>query len=84
MLTWLRNVDWKRTYALTVVYGYMYQIIFWPFAFWGSTILSLRTQVQWPAPPIIPWEQLGVATANLAVIGSIQFLRDRKKDDAGQ
>lgn len=71
--------NWKLAYAVTVVYGYMYQIIFWPFAFWGSTILTIRSEVQWPAPPILPWEQLAVATANLAVIGGIQFLRDKER-----
>lgn len=69
--------DWKRIYALTVVYGYMYQIIFWPMAFWLTTILTLRTDLQWPAPPLLPWEYLLAATANLAVIGSVQMLRDR-------
>lgn len=73
--------DWKKIYALTVVYGYMYNIIFWPFAFWTTTILTMRTDVQWPAPPIMPWEHLVAATANLAVIGGIQFFRDR---DAGK
>ena len=76
---WLRQVDWKRTYALTVVYGYMYDILFWPMAFWMTTFLTVRTGIQWPAPPLVPWEQLAVATANLAVIGSIQFLTDRNK-----
>jgi len=79
MYNWLRQVDWKRTYALTVVYGYMYDILFWPMAFWATTFLTLRTGVQFPAPPLVPWEQLAVATANLAVIGSIQFLTDRNK-----
>ena len=73
--------DWKRIYALTVVYGYMYQIIFWPPVFWLTTILTLRTDLQWPAPPILPWEHLLAATANLAVIGGVQMLRDR---DAGK
>lgn len=72
------GVDWKRTYALTVVYGYMYQIIFWPCLYWISTILTLRTDTQWPAPPILPWEHLLAATANLAVIGGVQFMRDRE------
>lgn len=73
------ELDWKRAYALTIVYGYFYQIVFWPFAFWFSTILTLRTEVQWPAPPIIPWEQLAAATATLATIGGVQFLRDKNR-----
>jgi hypothetical protein len=76
----LKDMDWKRTYALTVVYGYMYDILFWPFAFWASTIITLRTGVQFPAPPLVPWEQLAVATANLAVIGTVQFLQDKRKN----
>ena len=82
MLTFLKGVDWKRAYALTVVYGYMYDILFWPFAFWATTIGTQVTGVQWPAPPLVPWEQLAVATANLAVIGTIQFVRDRKFGNA--
>jgi hypothetical protein len=77
---WLRQLDWKRTYALTVVYGYMYDILFWPFAFWASTIITLRTGIQFPAPPLVPWEQLAVATANLAVIGTVQFFQDKGKN----
>lgn len=81
--TFLRNLDWRRTYALTVVYGYMYQIIVWPYLFWGTTILTLWTGNQWPAPPIIPWEQLVAATANLAVVGTVQLLRDREHTKLG-
>jgi len=81
MFAMLRRVDWKRTYALTVVYGYMYDILFWPMAFWATTILTVRFDLQFPAPPLVPWEQLAVATANLAVIGAIQFARDKKADD---
>ena len=79
--SYLATLDWKRTYALTVVYGYMYDIIFWPFAFWATTILTARTDLQWPAPPLVPWEQLVAATANLAVIGAVQFMRDKVKGD---
>lgn len=76
-LSFLRSVDWKRTYALTVVYGYMYNLIFWPPVFWVTTILTLRTDEQWPAPPLVPWEHLLTATANLAVIGAVQFMREK-------
>ena len=77
MWRFFRHVDWRRTYALTVVYGYMYDVVFWPFAFWITTILTVRTGTQWPAPPLVPWEQLIAATANLAVVGTVQFLRER-------
>jgi hypothetical protein len=73
----MAGIDWKRLYALTVVYGYMYNIIFWPFAFWATTFLTLLTPMQWPAPPLVPWEHLAAATANLGVIGMVQFARDR-------
>ena len=79
MLGFLRGIDWKQTYALTVVYGYMYDIIFWPFAFWITTMLTLWTDKQWPAPPLVPWEMLLAATANLAVVGGVQLLRDRER-----
>ena len=69
--------DWKRTYAFTVVYGYMYDIIFWPLAFWGTTIFTALTGVQFPAPPLVPWEQLAVAAGLLIGIGTVQFKRDQ-------
>lgn len=72
--------DWKRTYAITVVYGYMYDILFWPMAFWATTIGTQVTGFQWPAPPLVPWEQLAVATANLAVIGTVQLMRDKAQN----
>ena len=73
--------DWKRTYAFTVVYGYMYDIIFWPLAFWGTTIFTALTGVQFPAPPLVPWEQLAVAAGLLVGIGAVQFKRDQLEAD---
>ena len=70
--------DWKKAYAVIVVYGYGYDIVLWPVLFWGTTIGTAVTGNQWPGPPLVPWEQLAVATANLAVIGGIQFFRDQK------
>jgi hypothetical protein len=69
--------NWKRIYALTVTYGYMYDIILWPIIFWLTTIITVFTPWQMPAPPLVPWEQLAVATGNLLVIGAVQFVRDR-------
>jgi len=75
--------DWKKIYALTVVYGFIYNIVAWPVVFWITTIITLRTDVQWPAPPLVPWEHLAVAVSNLAVIGTVQLMRDKtQKDDA--
>lgn len=71
--------EWKRVYAWVVVYGYMYDIVVWPVLFWTTTLLTEFTNRQWPGPPLVPWEQLAVATANLAVIGAVQLMRDRQK-----
>lgn len=79
---YLSDLDWKRTYAITVVAGYMYDILFWPLAVWFTTIGTMVTGNQWPAPPLVPWEQLAVATANLAVIGYVQFKRDKLEVEA--
>lgn len=84
MRTYFDELDWKRTYALILVYGYGYDILFWPFAFWATTIATVLTGVQWPAPPLVPWEQLAVATANLAVIGAIQLRRDKQDAENGK
>jgi len=70
--------NWKENYAVTVVYGYMYDIIVWPLLFWGTTLLTEFTGRQWPGPPLVPWEQLAVASANLAVIGGVQLLKTRE------
>lgn len=75
--------NWKQNYAAIVVYGYAYDIIAWPLLFWGTTIGTSVTGVQWPGPPLVPWEQLAVATANLAVIGAVQIFRDKQPKDAG-
>jgi hypothetical protein len=74
-----KSDEWKRIYAWVVVYGYAYDIIFWPYAFWASTIVTSVTGFQMPAPPLVPWEQLAVATANLAVIATVQLMRDKAK-----
>jgi hypothetical protein len=60
-----------------VVYGYAYDVVLWPLVFWASTLLTAFTGMQWPAPPLVPWEQLAVMTANLAVIGIVQVQRDK-------
>lgn len=71
--------NWKQNYAAIVVYGYLYDIVAWPLLFWASTIGTSVTGTQWPGPPLVPWEQLAVATANLAVIGGIQMMKDRQR-----
>jgi hypothetical protein len=71
--------EWKRVFAWVVVYGYAYDVIGWPLIFWGTTLLTEFTGRQWPGPPLVPWEQLAVATANLAVIGGVQLMRDNAR-----
>lgn len=83
VMAMLRAVDWKRTYALTCVYGLMYDIIAWPMLFWGTTILTASTDRQIPGPPLVPYEHLFAAFAGLGVVGAVQFVRDRA-DEVGR
>jgi len=76
--------EWKRVFAWVVVYGYAYDVIGWPLLFWGTTLMTEFSGRQWPGPPLVPWEQLAVATANLAVIGGVQLFRDRAANKAGE
>lgn len=78
--------NWKQNYAAIVVYGYFYNILFWPMILWATTIGTLVTGHQWPAPPLVPVEFLYAATANLLVIGGVQLLKDKQKSttDASQ
>lgn len=69
--------DWKRVFAWTCVYGFAYNVIFWPLAFWGTTWGTLVTGFQWPGPPLVPWEQLAAMTGMLAVVGGVQIARDK-------
>jgi hypothetical protein len=75
--------DWKRVFAWIVVWGYAYDVIIWPFVFFATTLLTTFTKIQWPGPPLVPWEQLAVMTANLAVIGGVQLLKDREANKQG-
>jgi hypothetical protein len=77
LLHWLQPEDWKRGIALVILWAYAYQLIIWPTLFWLTALLTLRTGVQWPAPPIVPWEQLVAGTATLASVGGIQAWRER-------
>jgi hypothetical protein len=76
--------NWKRVFAWVCVWGYAYDVIIWPLVFWITTLLTEFTSRQWPAPPLVPWEQLAVMTANLAVIGSVQLFREREANRAGE
>lgn len=77
----IKAIGWKRLYAWIVVYGYAWQIVVWGPLFWLTSILTALTGHQWPAPPVLPWEHLLAATANLGVIGTVQLFRDRDARD---
>ena len=75
-LHWLNPDDWKRGVALVILWAYAYQLVAWPILFWGTTLLTLFTGQQWPAPAIVPWEQLAAGTATLATVGGIETWRE--------
>lgn len=68
--------NWRRYVAMVIVIAYTYQLILWPLAFWFSTLLTTMSGMQWPAPPVVPWEHLLAGTATLAAIGGIDVARD--------
>jgi hypothetical protein len=72
--------DWKRVFAWVVVYGYAYNVAAWGFTTWVMDLISVATGTKWPGPPVVAWEQLAVMTANLAVIGGVQLLKDRESN----
>ena len=78
-LAWFRVEDWKRSIALTILAAYAYQLVAWPLLFWLTTLLTMFTGTQWPAPPIVPWEQLLAGTTTLAAVGGIQAWRRDKQ-----
>ena len=57
--------DWRRSVAVVIVWAYAYQLVAWPILFWLSTLLTLWTGHQWPAPTLVPWEHLATGTATL-------------------
>jgi hypothetical protein len=72
--------DWKRGIALVILWAYGYQLVAWPLLFWATTIVSAFWR-QFPAPPIVPWEQLFAGTATLATVGGIQTWRERQHSE---
>lgn len=70
--------DWKRGIALVILWAYGYSLVMWPFLFWCTTLLTMFTGSQWPAPPLVPWEQLVAGTTTLATVGGIQAWRETK------
>jgi len=73
--------NWKRGIALTILAAYSYQLVAWPLVYWITTLLTLATGVQWPAPPIVPWAQLTARTATLAAVGGIENGRKQRGAD---
>jgi hypothetical protein len=71
--------DWKRSVAYVILHAYFYQLVFWPLAFWASTIISTFTGILIPAPPIVPWEQLMAGTTTLAAIGGVETWREKNR-----
>lgn len=73
----LNPEDWKRGVALVILWAYGYALVAWPSLFYLSTLLTMWTGHQWPAPPLVPWEQLVAGTGTLATVGGIQAWRER-------
>jgi hypothetical protein len=77
---WMTPDDWKRGIALVILWAYGYQLVVWPALYWAMAVLTLQTGIQWPAPPIVPWEQLFLGTGTLATVGGIQTWRETRKE----
>ena len=73
--------DWKLVFAWVCVYGYAYNVMAWSFTFWLTSLATTFTGVQWPAPPLVPWEQLTAMSATLIGIGTVQLFKSKKKDE---
>ena len=58
-----------------VLAAYGYQLAVWPLLFWLTTLLTAWTGAQWPAPVIVPWEQLVAGTATLVSIGGVEAVK---------
>lgn len=72
----LNPEDWKRGIAMVILYAFAYALVVWPALFWMTTLLTMFTGMQWPAPPLMPWEQLVSGTGILATVGGLQTWRD--------
>lgn len=84
-VSWLldrqRLADWKRTYALVVVYGFTYNMMLWGPLDWAVRLYAyFHEYKEFPLPNMIPWPILAAASANMAVVGAVQFARDRQDD----
>lgn len=77
---WFTPDDWKRSIALVILWAYAYQLVVWPVLFYASVIATAHG-LTWPAPVIVPWEQLLAGTTTLATVGGIQAWRERGVGD---
>ncbi len=77
----LTQGDWKRMIAFVILWAYAYQLVAWPLIFWATTIITAVNGWQFPAPPIVPWEQLTAGTVTLGTIGGIETWREKKHGD---
>jgi hypothetical protein len=78
LLAWITPEDWKRGIALVILWAYAYQLVAWPLLFWVTTLLTLFTTKQWPAPPLVPWEHLLTGTSTLGMVGGIETWREKR------
>jgi hypothetical protein len=77
IISLLNPEDWKRGIAMVILWAYAYALIVWPFLFWVTTLLTMLTGMQWPGPPLIPWEHLTTGTVTLGTVGGIQAWREK-------
>jgi ABC-type nickel/cobalt efflux system permease component RcnA len=71
--------NWKRGIAGVILWAYFYQLVAWPLLFWLTTLLTMWTGKQWPAPPVQPWEQLLAGTTLLGTVGGIETWRESRR-----
>jgi hypothetical protein len=82
LLKFLKPDDWRRGYALVILWAYGYQLVVWPIWFNATVILSAIFDVSIPSPIIVPWEQLIAGTTTLASIGAIHAIREKNTQQA--
>lgn len=71
--------DWQRSVALVILWAYTYNLVLWPALFWATTLITLYSGVQIPAPPLVPWEHLFTGTTTLGLIGGIATWRENNR-----
>lgn len=67
-LHWFTVEDWKRGIRVVILWGYGYNIVVWGPLMWLTTLLTLFTGTQIPAPPLLPWEHLATGTMTLVAV----------------